>query len=365
MVFPASAAQTAVLQSSHALQMQVTVIRGGLVVADNLPIESGAVSATYATQGGRDAGITVTRDIIDAGLLNPLSDQVYIRSVVPGVISVPIFTGRVDVHNSSADGLVEVPLISRGVEAIRAAFEQPWAAIDNNQARNEIRRILYGINNTWSVDISRAMENTIGRGLVWEDDPGQALDDLARGANLIWQPDRTGGFEVFTNPYLQGSAGAVAVATFRDGVGGTTVDVQDAKSREGIFNSITVVAEKYGNQAPIRVTVRDVNPASPTFWGGVFGKQNLIVKSQLPIDVGAATQLAIRILNQSLALARTWTITTPNYPLLDPGDIIALWYRGEVTAQVVEAIDYTVNAADPTVITTRELRTITAELLTS
>jgi hypothetical protein len=50
-------------------------------------------------------------------------------------------------------------------------------------------------------------------------------------------------------------------------------------------------------------------------------------------------------------------------PLLDPGDIFALWYENEVTAQVVENIDYTVNAEDPTVITSRELRAITPELL--
>lgn len=362
-MFPVSALQLAALQKSHVMDLKVTVLRGNAVVADSIEIVSGSVSATYATQGGRDGSLTVTRNVIDQGLLNPLSDQVYISTGIPGFVQVPIFTGRVDTHNKSADGSVEVPLISRGEEFIRAAFETPWAAIDGNQARAEIKRIIQSVNSGWSVDTDRARESTIGRGLVWEDDPGQALDDLARGASLIWQPNRTGGFEVFTNPYLIGSAGAVATVTFKDGEGGTVVDVQDAKSRDGIFNSVTVVAEKYGNQAPIRVTVRDNNPASPTYWGGLFGKQNLVVKSQLPIDVGAAGQLALRILNQSLALQRTWTVTTPHMPLLDPGDIFALWYENEVTAQVVENIDYTVNAEDPTVITSRELRAITPELL--
>lgn len=364
-MFPATPTQLAALQGSHQMSLKVSVLRGNTVVADSIDIESGAVSATYATQGGRAASLTVARNVIDQGLLNPLSDQVYIQTGIPGLITVPIFTGRVDTHNVSADGLVEVPLISRGDELIRAAFETPWAAIDNNQARAEIKRIVQSIDATWSVDISNARESTIGRGLVWEDDPGQALDDLARGASLIWQPNRTGGFQVFTNPYITGSAGAVANVTFKDGEGGTVVDVQEAKSRDGIFNSVTVVAEKYGNQAPIRVTVRDNNPTSPTYWGGVFGKQNLVVKSQLPIDVGAATLLAIRILNQSLALQRTWTITTPHMPLLDPGDIFALWYENEVTAQVAENIEYTVNPEDPTVITSRELRTITAEILSA
>lgn len=363
-MFPASAVQRAGFMGSHTMSLKVSVLRGSSLLAENIPIESGSVSATYATQGGREATLNVARQVIDDGLLNPLSDVVYIATGIPGLIEVPIFTGRVDAHNDTIDGLVEVPLISRGEEAIRAQFEQPWAAVDGNEARLEIKRILQSIDPTWSVDVSRAQQTTIGRNLVWEDDPGQALDQLAQGASLIWQPDRTGGFEVYTNPYLLGPAALPTdYLTFRDGSGGTVVDVQDAKSRDGIYNSVTVVAEKYGNQAAIRRTVRDNNPASPTYWGGVFGKQNLVLKSQLPIDVDQAQELALRVLNQSLAFQRTWTVSLPHMPLLGPGDCFALWYKNEVTAQVVESIDYTVNAEDPTVITSRELRTVSAEVL--
>lgn len=365
-MFSVSPAQQAALLQSHQMDLRISVLRGSDLIAENIPIESGSVSATYATQGGRDASITVDRGVIDSGLLNPMSDIVYIRTGITGFLEVPIFTGRVDAHNSTGDGLVEVPLISRGVEAIRAAFEVPWAAIDDSEARSEITRILQNVDPTWAVDTSAANNNIIPRGLVWEDDRGQALDQLAQGANLIWQPDRVGGFTVFTNPYLIGiSLGDNPAVVFRDGEGGAVVDVSDAKSREGIYNSVTVVAEKYGNQAPVRVTARDNNPLSPTMWGGIFGKQNLVLKSQVPIDLDQCRDLAIRVLNQSLAQQRSWTISVPHYPLLDPGDVFALWYRNEVTAQVVESIDYTINAEDVTVITSRELRTFAPEILSS
>lgn len=360
-MFAVSPVQLAALMDSHQMDLKVSVLRAGVWVAD-IGIVSGSVSATYSTQGGRDGVITVDRNYIDQGLLNPLSDEVYIRTGIPNFVEVPIFTGRVDAHNLDSSGEVEVQLLSRGAEAIRAAFEQPWAAVDGNTAANEIRRILTSINPSWAVDIGRANANVIGRGLVWEDDPGQALDQLARGASLIWQPDRSGGFEVFTNPYVAPTS-APASIVFRDGQGGTTVEVQEAKSREGIFNSVTVVAEKYGNQAPVRVTVRDNGVNSPTRWGGPFGKQNLIVKSQVPIDTNGCVDLAARILNQSLALQRTWTITMPHMPVLDPGDIFGLWYLNEVTVQVAENIEYSVSADDPTVITSRELMEISAEIL--
>ena len=362
-MFAVTPAQEAALLGNHQMFLKVGVLRGTTYLGE-IPIESGTVSATYSTQGGRDASLTVARTVIDQGFLNPLSDQVYISSGIPGFVEVPIFTGRVDAHNDSAQGLVDVPLISRGTEAIRAGLETPWAAQDGEQARNEIARLLKDVDVSWSVDVSRAQQTVVPRGLVWEDDRGQGLDQLARGASLIWQPDRTGGFVVYTNPFLSGTASSVPIM-FRDGSNGTTVDVQDALSRDGIYNSVTVVAEKYGNQAPIRVTVRDNGPLSPTKWGGLFGKQNLILKSQLPIDINGATELALRVLKQSLALQRSWTITTPHMPLLDPGDVFGLWYKDEVTVQVAESIDYTVNAQDPTVITSRELRPISAEILSA
>lgn len=363
-MFTVSAAQQAALMKSHRMELTVTVLRGSVSLGD-IGIVEGMISATYATQGGRDGSITVDRSVIDAGLLNPLSDQVYIRTGIPGFVTVPIFTGRVDTHNKDETGQVVVPLLSRGAEAIRASFETPWAAMDGNEARSEIARILQNVDSSWSVDISRAAATTIGDGLVWEDDLGQATDQLARGASLIWQPDRTGGFTIYTNPYVLGPSSITSVpVTFRDGVGGTTVNVQEAESREGIFNSVTVVAERFGNQVPIRVTVRDNGANSPTRWGGLFGKQNLVVKSQIPIDYNGATDLATRILRQSLSLQRTWTITTPHFPLLDPGDVFALFYQGEVTTQVAETVNYSINATDLTSITGRELREISMEILT-
>lgn len=365
MVWSVPAAVRRAFMGTHTMTVRCSVTRGQQSLGD-IKIVGGSINATYNTQGGRDGSITVPRTVIEQGLLNPLSDQVSIYTGIEGFVEVPVFTGRVDTpDDDGVSALVEVQLLSRAGEAIRAAFESPWAAQDNAQARDEMVRILKDVDLTWGVDISRANTNTIGRGLVWEDDRGQALDQLARGASLIWMPDRTGGFEIFTNPYVSGASPAAAdLITFRDGADGTVVNVQAAKSREGIYNSVTVVAEKYGNQAPIRVTVRDIGVNSPTRWGGVFGKQNLVLKSQIPIDLAQATLLATRVLQQSLALQRTWTIDMPHFPLLDPGDVFSLWYQDEVTAQVVQDVSYPLDASENTTISSRELRVLALEILT-
>jgi hypothetical protein len=145
---------------------------------------------------------------------------------------------------------------------------------------------------------------------------------------------------------------------FRDGENGALVTVDNAKSRDGIFNSVTVVTERANNTAPVRVTVRDMAALSPTRWGGLFGKQNLVVKNQVPLIAPETLALAGRLLRQSLALQRSFTVSVPHMPILDPGDVFTVWYRNEVVALVAESIRYSFNARQETTINARELRDI-------
>lgn len=342
--------------ASHEMRMQVTVLRGTQSLGQ-IQVADASVSATYATQGGRDGFLIVDRNVIDTGLLDPVSDQVRIEVGIPGVVDVPIFTGRVDEVSDVETGEVRVQLLSRGAEAIRAAFETPWAAGPaGTLARTEMKSILQSIDASWGVDTTAANANVIPSGLVWESDPGQALDQLGQGASLIWQPDRVGSFRIYTNPWTIGSSLSLnPVVTLVDGEDGCLVSVENNKSRIGVYNSVTVVTERVNNTEPIRVTARDLTPGSPTYWGGLFGKQNLIVKNQTPSTAAEAGDLARRLLRQSLSLQRSFSISVPDMPLLDPGDVFSLWSNNVVYGLVAESIRYSTSAGQATQISAREL----------
>lgn len=365
MAFVVTDAQKAALLGSHEMSARCVVFRGGESLGE-IPVSDVLITATLRTQGGRDGSLTVPRTVRDAGLLRPLTDQVIIYTGIKDWFEVPIFTGRVDTVNEYSDGNVFCRLLSRGAEAIRAQFEVPWGAVNGTQARVEIARLLQDVNFSWGVDITGADPTIIAPNLVWEIDRGQALDQLAQAASLIWQPDRSGGFVVYDNPYAIGpSLGGNPVVLLRDGVGGTVVTVDNGESRDGLYNSVTVVTERVNNTAPIRVTAKDTDPTSVTFWGGIFGKQNLVVKNQVPLDEAQSRTVAARILRQSLALQRTFDITCPHMPLLDPGDVFSLWYQGIVYSLVVESITYSYDATQETSIQARELREVGfVELLT-
>lgn len=359
MVYAATPLLRQALEVSHEMTLDVVILRdgGAIPVADGITDMS--CTATLGTQGGRSATLTVDVGLLaDTGLFDPLQDTVVIRTGVRGVADIPLFVGRVDSLDDDEAGSVAVNLISRADELKRARFETPYPSQRGLATTEQMRAIIQSIDATWQVT-SIVVDDPPVPTAVWEEDPGQALDDLAKGINALWFPDRAGDFGIITNPYVL-TAEPEPAAILRDGEDGVLVQVRHLRSREALNNSVTVVVERTDGLAPIRVTVRDTDPNSATYWGGAFGKQNEIIKTQTTFNRADATTLARRRLAQSLALARSWSITMPPGigQILDPGDLVAVWYRGEVTAQIVESIRYAKDAQSTVVADTRQFRTI-------
>lgn len=353
-----TAAQKQVLLGNHEMTTTATALRGDINLGE-IEVSSGTVTGNFGTRGGRDAAFASTTRFADR--LDPMTDRVILKTGVRDYFDITLFTGRVDAVAGDERGGLTAQLLSAGAEALRDDFPVPWAAFPPVTAATEITKILTDVNPSWGVDISRATPRPLEGQQIWESDRGQALDQIASGANLVWMPDRYGSFVVFDNPYSIGSILAdTSVVTLTDGQEGCLVTVRDTKTRVGVYNSITVVLERTDNSEPLRFTARDENPLSVTRWGGPFGRQAKTIKNPATFEPAA---LAQRLLRQSLSLRRSWTIRAPHIPILDPGDIFVLWYHNEVTAQVVETTQYDLAATGESTITSRELIGMDLELL--
>lgn len=353
MVAPFTAEQLEALGMNHAMSVRVEVITSG-VSAGTIPFIDGTITATFTSQVTRTGNIRVSKSVVDEGLLSPITDKVVIFTGIPGILDIPIFTGRVVSQEETDEQVVTVQLADTSRDIVRAKFEQPWRAVTGATAASEMVRIVADVSGEIAIDVSQA-PNIINPYVVWEEERGKALDDLASAMNCIWQGDRFGGLVVYPNPYST-TGTTPPVTTFTVGPGGSISKIKKITSAENMANSVTVVVERTDNSTPIRVTARDSAVNSPTRWGGPFGKQNIIRKTHNPLTEPAARTIAFRILNQSLALFRSWQIVTPHFPLLDPGDIIAVQWDEEITAQVIESITYPLAAIDATTLSTRELR---------
>lgn len=353
MVAPFTAEQLTALTKNHEMSVRIEAIREGVSVG-RVPFIDGSITATFTAQVTRSGSIRVPRSVIDDGLLNPVTSKLVVFTGIPGIIELPVFTGRIVSYRKASTTSVELQVADTSRDIVRAKFEQPWRAVTGATAGSEMVRIVADVSGDIAIDVSRAPE-VINPYVVWEEDRGRALDDLASAMSCIWQGDRYGGLVVYPNPYST-SGVADPVATLMTGPGGTITDITEFVSSENMANSVTVVVERTDNSAPIRVTARDNSVNSDTRWGGPFGKQNVIRKTHNPLTEAAARFIAFRILNQSLALFKSWQIQTPHFPILDPGDIIAVNWDNDITAQVVESITYSLAAINETSISTRELR---------
>lgn len=362
MVYVPPAPLAAALAGNHRMSCRVTVINQDSGAVADVPISDGKVSATLANRITRSIDLTVDRRVTAGGLLNPLRDLVIVRTGVTAVGEVPLFTGRVVSRSDNGAGEVTVHALDRGHDISKAEFEQPWVSL-GGPGRDEIVRIITDLNTGWGVDISRAPDTKVPAGLVWDDDRGKALDEVAAGISCLLQGDRSGGFLLYPNPFSLSATDEVDItARIVDGEGGALVDVSHTESGEQVYNAVTVVVDRTDQSRPIRVTVRDTGPQSLTRWDGPFGRRNRVVHINIPITVEEATLLATRILNQSLALARSWQLTLPHSPLHDPGDVVAVVYRGELTVQVVESVQHNLKAKDTTQLASRQLHQIDVDI---
>lgn len=353
-MWPVSAATLAALSQDHEMDTRVRVFNKAGLRASSVPIEGGTINATILADVCRSGSLTVARRFTDRGLFDPRQDRVSILTGPKGFPLIPIFTGRVMDTSRPAGGLVQVQVEDYGRDVVDALFEQPWQARTGSPVPEEMRRIIQDVDATFGVDLTRAVAGTTPN-VTWEENRAQALDELAAATNAIWQSDRAGSFIVYPNPYSL--TGVIpSVVTLSTGSSGTLTSFIENTTRDKVFNSITVLVERANNVPPLRVTVRDEGANSPFRWGGEFGKVNRVVRLQTPLNAGQAKLMAQRVLHQSLNLYRSWRLSTPHFPLLDPGDVITVVERGVTSTQVVESISYPLRALDDTAIATRELR---------
>jgi hypothetical protein len=354
MVYQATDDLARALQGNHEMVTRVDVFDADGMRATDVPIIGGQITATLLSDVSRSGSITVARNLIDQGLFNPLWDKVRISTGVRGYPLVPIFTGRVQNNQiDHSERSVTVIVEDSGSDLVGAPFEKPWVVTAGRSVLNEMVNIIHDVDRDFTVDRTTTIDG-LTPDVAWNDNRASALDDLATGINAVWQATRSGGFTIFPNPYQQITP-PPAVMTLSDGRGGSLTSLQEVRSRDEVYNSITLEVQRADGGDPVRVTVRDNRSQSDTRWGGKFGKRNRRITVSTPYSEGEARQVARRILGQSLALARSWRLTTPHFPLLDPGDVIAVRYESRIWAQVIESIVYPLLAMAETQVSTREL----------
>jgi hypothetical protein len=338
----------------HRRETRVEVYHGGVRVGDSdtdprlLP-EAGSVSASLTSRVTRTMDLEVSPELYPSDPADLLSPYTAVLKVSSGIgypdgsrEIFPVFTGRVLDVDRAENGNVVLRCEDLAADVIGFQFEQPQPSILGNPITSEIHRLILQALPSATFGTDDVVDSTTPT-LVWDEDRGQALDDLAQAVKARWYALGDGSFVIRRYPYTAG----VPVASLVDQSGGLVMTASRSVTRAGSANSVTVVSERMDGTAPVRATARDNDPSSPTYFGGDYGKVSQIIKVQTPLTNSEAQSLAIAQLAACIALTEQWSIScTPDHTL-EPGDTINASYRGVSAVQVIDRITYPLTTEGP------------------
>ncbi len=327
----------------------------GTPLALNVPVVGGSVTAVPTNRVTRTANVTLSDEWFPrtpTSAFSPYQAVVHVRAGVQygdgSEELFPLIVGRVWSVARSAGGSVTFGVDDLAADVVGARFEAPERSANPASILAEIRRLISGAvpEATFGPD---TVDDAPTPPLVWDEDRGKALDDLAAALGARWYALGDGSFVARPFDYQQD----VVQQQFLDGPGGLMYSADIAQTRDGTANSVVVVAERMDGTEPVRRIVRDVSTLSPTRYGGPYGRLVQVTKVQTPLTVAQAQTLAQTQLAASTALVEQWTAAVaPDYSM-EPGDLVRLAYRGYSSDQIIDSITYPLVTGTALGLTTR------------
>jgi hypothetical protein len=105
------------------------------------------------------------------------------------------------------------------------------------------------------------------------------------------------------------------------------------------FNAVVATGESTSNDTPFRGVAYDLDPASPTFYGGKFGRRPTFWTSPLITSTGMASSSARTMLQKQLGLAESLTIPLSPHPGLEPGQPVKV-LRPDMGIDTIHQVDH-------------------------
>lgn len=356
----------AALPFPHRRVTEVRVLHDGVDItpAGGVPVTVGDVQANLSDRVTRTAVLEIPGPEFFPSapddLLSPYVAVIKIRAGIgyPDGSSelFDIFTGRVITASLSPDGVVRIECEDLAQDVVAFRFETPENSEVGASTIDQIQHLILQAVPSATFGTNDVTDQGMPP-LTWDEDRGQALDDLAAAMSGRWYALGNGDFVVRLFPYFP----STPVLFIADGRPDATVPgsglistATRTVSRVGSANSIVVVSERMeADQPPIRVIARNGDPSSSTFFGPTFGFVTQILKPQTPVDFASAQELAQDQLDASTALTEQWTVNmVPDYAL-EPGDTVELEYRGQRAVQVIDRVSYPLTAGNLMTLSTR------------
>lgn len=329
---PATATLKEALALPHNPVALVEVLHNGTVINTITTVTDGTVTLDAAASVRGRMDLTIIDDgshgLIPTAVDDPLAPygnevKVYRGVRFPrGLIElVPLIVARIDTPRVSEEGGMPTITISgqdRSARIIDARFEEPYEVAAGTNLITAITDVIEAVYPDVVTDFIQTAATTGTVIAEAQADRWEFAGKLALAAGMRLYFDGDGVLrlapEVTTGP---------AVADLVEGDGGVLVSAAREWTREAVRNVIVATGENTGDaSASVRGVAEDLDPDSPTYVHGPFGRVVGFFSSPILTTNDQCVQAAQTILARSTGTTQRLDLGSLVLPYLEPGDVV-------------------------------------------
>lgn len=315
---------------SGTVVLQADVLLAGQLHEENVGIVSGSVTLdrTAAIRGRLQASfyepLKVPGSAVDS--LSPQGYELsirqgfaYGRGVQPELVGLGVFP----IQTSGLDDelVTTIAGMDRAQTVTDARLEEDYVVAGGALYTDAIRAlILAGV--PWiEFAFPSIAFTTPAAGLVFpaQEDRWKAAQGMAKSIGCELYFDGDGRCCLLPEPSI---TAVDTVWTIAEGSNGALERLTIDRDREGVYNRVVAWSNNSGNPTVYRGVATDLNPASPTYYHGPFGRKPRFYVSEFIGSDAQAASAAAGILNANLGLLAGLSLEALPNPALEPGDAV-------------------------------------------
>lgn len=363
---PVSEQFLSAIRGSHKMYSRVRVLTefqtGVNPTGVDIPIISGSVS--MSSNSDIRSSVDVTTDGNDAfpqstsELLTPYGNELFVErgvNLVNGTIEiVSMGYHRIDsVEQSIApDGPIRLTAYDRMIAIKEAELVTPvvfYPGTSVSQIFNALILDVYPLA-VIEFDDPAMSSTTLTSQQIVERKRYDFLYDLVTSFGKIMYWDHRGILVIKSAP-----SPTEVVWDVNAGANGVLISMSRTINREGVYNAVITLGESTGGTPPVRGEAYDLDPASPTFYNGSYGKVPMFYSSSLITSVDQAAMAARELLTHTIGLPQVANFDAVPNPALEPLDPISINHADGVDYHIIETLSIPLTAEESQQGTTRRV----------
>lgn len=368
---PVSAAFQQIVRGSHRMSARARVCAPGQTgvnpTGTEVPILSGDVQLDANADVRSTVDLTTDGSAMwptsPSGLLTPYGNELFVeRGVVYGDGAVEwVSLGYHRLYAVEQDDVPNGPIRLAGRDRMSAIIDGELLAVRQFTAGTTISAVFNSLvlevypEAVIEYDFNAAATTLTGSHVAEEDRYGFLLD-LVQSLGKIMYFDHQGKLQIRSAPNP-----TVPVLDVNHGANGVLVAMSRALDREGVYNAVVAIGETPGATAVPRAVAYDLNPSSPTWWNGPFGRVPRFYSSPFIASDAQAFGAAEAMLRRAIGLPYNVDFTAVPNPALEPLDPVRVTYANDAPAEihVIETMTVPLVSDAPLTAGTREQTTVT------